>query len=108
MTIPPPAMVKNGVFIRCKEFSDVSDWLCGGILSLFERNASRLAKKGSAVRVLAKRSGVGEKPVAYPMRYAEDFLTVSTKLRQNHRNAQQEISFHHPASIRSQPSPQDL
>jgi hypothetical protein len=74
MTIAPPAMVKNGVFIRCTGFSGASDWLCSGILSLSERNASRIVTKGSVVRVLVKRSGVGKKPVAYPLRHAEHFF----------------------------------
>ena len=80
MTIAPPAMVKNGVFIRCTGFSGASDWLYSGIVSLSERNASRLAKKGSVVRVLAKRSGLGEKPVAYALRHAKDFFDGSNEV----------------------------
>ena len=39
-----------------------------------------MVKKGSVVRVLAKRSGVGEKPVAYPLRHAEDFFDGSNEV----------------------------
>jgi hypothetical protein len=40
-----------------------------------------------------------KKPETYPLRYVSDFSASPTKLQSNYRNAQQEVIFHHPASL---------